>query len=206
MFTTTKYQEDQNSSMTAGRVLRIAPRAAALTIAADPALREPCRLGWTGAAPTLTERADAIDVRYSPAGRLRALSSRRASLTVALNPAIAWTIELRGGVSGLRADLGGLRVAGLAIAGGATDLEVDLPAGELALDVDGGVNRALVRRPLGVAVSVRIDGGVRDLRLDDTRYGAMSRVLLERSGGGAPAIALHVRGGARGLTVAEYAE
>jgi hypothetical protein len=85
--------------------LRITPRAAALTIAADPTLERPYQVSWEGAAPTVRERRDAVEVGYTLAGRLRALAPRGGSLTVTLNPAVAWAIELRGGVSGLRADL-----------------------------------------------------------------------------------------------------
>jgi hypothetical protein len=133
-----------------------------------------------------------------------ARSPRRASLTISLNPAVEWSFELAGGVSGLRADLGALRIAGIGITGGATDLVVDLPqpGAALPLRVEGGVSDATVRRPAGVPVSIRIDGGVRELRLDGSRFGAMSGAVLKHTGAGAAAeVALHVLGGARGLTV-----
>jgi hypothetical protein len=190
--------------MTARRLLRIAPHAAPLTIAADPALEEDYSVRWEGAAPTIREDGEAVDVGYTIGGRLRALSPRRASLTVSLNPAVEWSIELAGGVSGLRADLGALRIAGIGISGGATDLVVDLPQPDAALPVrvEGGVSEAVVRRPAGVPVSIRIDGGVRELRLDGSRFGAMSGAVLKHTGaGGAAEVALHVRGGAHALTV-----
>jgi hypothetical protein len=186
--------------MTGRRLLRIAPRAAALTIAADPALEEDYSVRWEGPEPTVREDGDAIDVRYSIGGRLRALSPRRASLIVTLNPAVEWSLELAGGVSGLRADLGGLIVAGIGISGGATDLPQ--PGAELPLRVEGGVSDAVVRRPAGVPAVIRIEGGVRELRLDGSRFGAMGGKVVQRSGGRAAAdVALHVDGGASGLTV-----
>jgi hypothetical protein len=182
--------------------LRITPRAAALTIAVDPALDADYLVRWEGAAPTTREDGDTIDVGYSIAGRLKALSPHRSSLTVILNPAIAWSIEVAGGVSGLRADFDGASVGELAIGGGATDLVLDL-AGATSVRVEGGVSGAVVRRPADVPVSVRIDGGVRDLSLDGDRFGALSRAIVERIGGdpSSDELALHVLGGARGLTV-----
>lgn len=198
MFTKANYMEDRMTSMT----LRITPRAAALTIAADPALETDYLVRWEGATPTIREDGDTVDVGYSIGGRLRALSPHRSSLTVILNPAIAWSIELAGGVSGLRADFDGARVGELAIRGGATDLALDL-AGATSVRVEGGVSGAVVRRPADVPVSVRIDGGAHELRLDGDRFGALSRAVVKRVGGdpSGDELALHVLGGARGLTV-----
>jgi hypothetical protein len=198
MFTTPKYQAARNMSMT----LRIIPRAAALTIAGDASLDEPYRLSWEGAAPTVRDGENEVAVDYGFGSRLRV---RRASLAVLLNPALAWSIELAGGVSGLRAALGGLDVTGIGITGGASDVEIDLPqpVRDLPLRIEGGVSGAVLRRPEAVPVGVRIDGGVRDLHVDYTRFGAMSGLVLERAVGepGAAAVALDVAGGARGLTI-----
>lgn len=191
------------------RRLCIAPRAATLTIAADPALEADYRASWQGAAPTVRERGAAIEIGYTIGGRLRAFSIRRGSLTLALNPAAGWAIELRGGVAGVRADLRELRLSELVVSGGASDLVLDLPDAGAApsLRVEGGLSRAVVRRPPSVPLSVQIDGGARDLRLDDIELGSIGRVVRQRTpgeDGSGEEVALRVLGGASGLTVAAY--
>ncbi|MEA2181008.1 MAG: hypothetical protein QOF69_193 [Solirubrobacteraceae bacterium] len=186
--------------------LCITPRAALLTIVADPALEDAYRVTWDGAVPSVREHGHAIEVDYTIAGRVRALSTRSGSLTVALHPSVAWSIELRGGVSGLRADLRDLRVCELAIGGGARDVVVDLPqpSGELVLSIAGGLSKGVVRRPAATPVSVEIDGGATNLRLDDTEFGAIGDVVRQRTSADTNAdgvVELRVFGGASGLTV-----
>jgi hypothetical protein len=187
--------------------LRITPRAAALTITADPTLEEPYRVGWEGVEPRVRERDDAIEIDYPIPARLQTLTPGRGSLSVALNPAADWAIELDGGVSGLRADLRELRVSAIEIGGGARDVVVDLPepSGALQVRVEGGASGVAVRRPAGVPVSVAIDGGATGLRLDDSEFGAIGGGVRQRTPGEGTGgeIALHVRGGASGLTVGE---
>jgi hypothetical protein len=192
---------------TTTHTLHITPRAAALTIAADHALERPYQLSWEGAEPTVREQSDEVHVGYALGGRLRAMSRRGAALTVVLNPAVAWAIELDGGVSGLRADLRDLEVAEITITGGASDVELDLrePSRELALRVAGGLSQATVRRPAGVPVAVEIEGGASELRLDDQHLGAVGGVVRQRTGrraNGSGEIAVRVAGGASGLSVA----
>lgn len=188
------------------RTVVIAPRAARLTIAADPGLGQPACVRWEGAEPIVAETGDAIEIHYSIAARLRAIAPHRSSLSVALNPAFAWAIVMRGGVSGLRADLRGLSVTEVAISGGARDVVFDMPApsGVLALEVRGGISRATVRRPRATPATVEINGGASDLRVDDVVFGALGGLVRHRTvghQGAAGHIALRVRGGASGLTV-----
>ena len=129
--------------------IQVTPRATQLTIVADASLERPFAVGSEGAEPVIRERGDAVEIEYSFAGRVRAASSRRGSLTVTLNPSYAWEIDLRGGVSGLRADLSGLDVSAISVGGGASDIAIDLPAphGELPLRIEGGVSRARSAAP-----------------------------------------------------------
>jgi hypothetical protein len=191
-----------HATHTAAR-LRIAPRAADLTIVADPSLDVLFDVDWTGAEPTVRAEDDRVDIRYTPRARLRALAPRSTSLTLRLNPAAHWTIELAGGVSGLRADLSDLSVAAFTIEGGASDVELTLPApdGELPLRIDGGVSKGTVRRPAGVPVDVAIDGGASNLRVDERVLGAVGGELQLPGGEGDDRVAVHVRGGASRLTI-----
>jgi enamine deaminase RidA (YjgF/YER057c/UK114 family) len=165
------------------RTLRIAPRAGTLAIHADPQLKADYRVDWGGAEPTVCESGGEIEVGYTVGARLRALSPRPGSLTVALNPDVSWSIELAGGVSGLRADLRDLQVSAIAISGGASDAVLDLPRprDELSLRVEGGVSDALVRRPADIAAAVEIDGGASQLNLDGTEFGAIGGVVRQRT-------------------------
>jgi hypothetical protein len=186
--------------------LRITLRAAELTITSDPTLERPYRLRWEGPAPTVREHGGEVEIGYTLAGRLRALSPRGGSLGVAVNPAFRWTIELRGGVSGLRADLRDLQVGELAVTGGARDIELDLPRprDRLELRVEGGLSGATVHRPAGVPVAVEIDGGATDLRLDDVHLGAVGGTVRQRTPAepdGEGEIAIRVLGGASQLTI-----
>lgn len=187
------------------QVLQITPRAARLTLAADAALERPIQVDWEGTAPTVRERGGRIEVAYSLGGRIRELSPRRGVLAVALDPAEAWTIELRGGVSGLQADLRYIQVTAIVVSGGASDIAIDLPRpqDELMLRVEGGASRAMIRRPAGVPVSLAIDGGATDLRLDDAHLGSVGGTIRQRTPGDRDqaGIAVRVLGGASGLTI-----
>jgi hypothetical protein len=193
--------------MASNHRLHITPRAAALRIAADPTLERLYKLSGKGAEPKVREDGDEIHIAYTIGGRLRAMTGRGGALTVALNPTVPWAIELDGGVSGLRADLHDLEVSEVAISGGASDVELELPepSGELALRVEGGLSRGTMRRPAGVPVDVQIDGGATDLRLDDEHLAAVGGAVRQRTHGGTAGsgeITVGIAGGASGLTVA----
>jgi hypothetical protein len=197
-----------NLTTTAAR-LRIAPRAATLVLVGDPTLDRLYAAEWAVAAPQIEEREGEIDVRYTIGDRMKALGPRNASLTLRLNPAARWTLDIDGGVSGLRADLRDLGVASIAIAGGATDVELDLPAprGELAVTIAGGVSRAAIRRPAAIPVGVEIAGGASRLRLDEEAIGAVGghvRLVTPAGAHGDDRVALAIRGGASRLTIGPH--
>jgi hypothetical protein len=186
--------------------LRITPRAAALTIGADRTLERLFRISSHGARPRVREHDGETEVDYTLGGRLRALSSRIGSLTVALNPTAVWAIELRGGVSGLRADLRDLTVSGVAITGSAHDIAVDLGrlAPEVVVQITGSVSEAIVRRPPGVPAALEINGGATGVRLDGEDLGPSAGALRRQSGGEASGdgeIAVRIHGAASGVTI-----
>jgi hypothetical protein len=183
--------------------LRIAPRAADLSLVADPTLERLYDIDWTGAEPSIREDDGAVDIRYTLRGRLQALAPHGASLALRLTPAAIWTIELDRGVSGLRADLRDLQVAAVVIRGGASDVELDLPTprGELAVRIEGGVSTATVRHPEGVPVDLAIDGGASRLRFDEHAIGSAGGELRFPGAPGADRVALQILGGASHLTI-----
>jgi hypothetical protein len=102
---------------------------------------------------------------------------------IALNARIPWDVEVRGGASRLLADLSGLRLGSLQVDGGASRLEVVLPApsGTVTVVILGGASNVAIRRPEGVAARLRVDGGATNLTFDDRHIGAAGSALDLRS-------------------------
>jgi hypothetical protein len=125
---------------------------------------------------------------------------------VVLHPAVAWTLDVRGGLARFDADLVAGKLARLDISGGVSDAILDLPApaGVTPIRIAGGVSNLGLRRPAAVGVAVTVDGGVSDLRLDEQRFGAIGGGARLASGAidDASRYALEIRGGASGLLVA----
>jgi hypothetical protein len=101
---------------------------------------------------------------------------------VALNVHIPWDVEVRGGASGLVADLCELRLGSLSLDGGVSRIKVVLPVptGTVRVAILGGASNVAILRPHGVAVRLRVGGGPTNLTFDDRRIGAAG-------GGDAPA-------------------
>ena len=127
---------------------------------------------------------------------------------VALNAVIPWDVEVRGGASRLTADLSGLRIGSLKVDGGASRLEVVLPApsGIVTVVVCGGASNVAISRPEGVAARLRVDGGVTNLRFDYRHIGAAGGELNLRSrnyDGAADRYDIAVTGGANNMSIDE---
>lgn len=125
---------------------------------------------------------------------------------VALNSSIPWDIEVRGGASRLVADLRGLRLGSLTVDGGASRLEVILPApsGSVTVLIDGGASNVAVHHPEGVSARLCVEGGVTNLTFDDRHIGAAGGELDLQSrtyGGAADCYEVFVTGGANNLSV-----
>jgi hypothetical protein len=98
---------------------------------------------------------------------------------IALNAGIPWDVDVRGGASRLLADLSGLRLGSLKVDGGASRLEVVLPApsGAVAVVILGGASNVAIHRPNGVAARLRVGGGATNLQFDERHIGAAGREL-----------------------------
>ncbi len=125
---------------------------------------------------------------------------------IALNARIPWEVEVRGGASRLLADLSGLRLGSLKVDGGASRLEVVLPApsGIVTVVILGGASNVAIRRPEGVAARLRVDGGATNLTFDDRHIGAAGGELDLQSGaydGAADRYDIAVTGGANNLRI-----
>ena len=71
-----------------------------------------------------------------------------------------WAIDIEGGVSGLAADLSGLTLRELTIAGGVRDVALLLPVpeGHVPVRIEGGASKLSITRPAGAVASLRIGG------------------------------------------------
>lgn len=104
--------------------------------------------------------------------------------TIALNTSIPWHIEIRGGGSRLMADLGGLQITEIELAGGVADAKLILPRqfGATPIRASGGISDLTIVRPEGVGVRIDISGGVAEMILDDLTIDAVGELRLESTG------------------------
>lgn len=118
-----------------------------------------------------------MTIRFPDCDWLNLRSERPAE--VELNARIPWDVEIRGGASRLAADLRELRLGSLSLDGGASRLEVVLPApsGAVAVVILGGASNVAILRPNGVAARLRVGGGATNLQFDERHIGAAGREL-----------------------------
>ena len=141
------------------------------------------RATFDGPAPEVKAEGGTVTVRYPR--RLWLLGRGQQGAEVALNAAIPWRIEVRGGVSDVNAELGGLDLSGLEVRGGASLFRVDLPepSGTVPVRISGGASEIFIRRPRGVAARVRLKGWASHLTFDDDSFDTMgSDVRLQSPG------------------------
>ncbi|BCJ54268.1 hypothetical protein Asp14428_57430 [Actinoplanes sp. NBRC 14428] len=87
---------------------------------------------------------------------------------VLLNTAVRWRLTMTGGVQRGAFDLGGARIEGVNLVGGATRLELTLPRpdGTLPIRMSGGVNQFEVSAAPSVPVRVRTRRGAGQVKFD----------------------------------------
>jgi hypothetical protein len=155
--------------------LRFTNGAHRIVIRADLHLRGLYRARFGARMPIVGVRRGIVTIRYPwfPAGDWVNDRSERLA-EVELNASIPWNVEVRGSASRLLADLRGLRLGSLSLEGGASRLEVVLPAppGTVAAVILGGASNVAIHRPTGVAARLRVDGGATNLTFDDRHLGA----------------------------------
>jgi hypothetical protein len=163
-------------SSTSGR-LRFTCGAHRVVIRADVYLRGLYRARFGYRKPVVGVRGDVVTIRFPDCDWLNLRSERPAE--VELNARIPWDVEIRGGASRLVADLRELRLGSLSLDGGASRLEVVLPApsGAVAVVILGGASNVAILRPNGVAARLRVGGGATNLQFDERHIGAAGREL-----------------------------
>jgi hypothetical protein len=130
---------------------------------------------FAGRAPVVRIDGGLVRLAYQRSFRDLAFDWRGCRADVALAPSLPWDVIIRGGVSGLNADLDGIRLASFEIAGGVSDARLRLPrpVGTVRLFVLGGVNQLSVSRPADVPVHVAVHGGAHELAVDTLHLGAV---------------------------------
>lgn len=187
--------------------LRFTNGAHRIAIRADLHLRGLYRARFGDRTPTIRVQRDVVTIRFP---RVPACDWVNCWLEhpaeVELSARIPWDIDVRGGASRLVADLRGLRLGSLKVDGGASRLEVVLPApaGTVAVVILGGASNVAIRRPNGVAARLRVGGGATNLRFDDRHIGAAGGELDLQSGdydGAADRYDIAVTGGVNNFSV-----
>ena len=190
--------------VTAGR-LEFTKGDAKVTLRGDESLTELYRATFEGPAPEITVKGGTVTVQQRR--RFRPFDWRAQSADFSLTTAGPWDISLRGGMWNLVADFSALRVTALEVTGGASDIEVTLPApvGIVPVRVSGGASEVLLRRPAGTEARAEMNGGASQLIFDGQRLGAVGGRMVLASGGFAEAAdryEIRFTGGASQVTVA----
>ena len=187
--------------------LRFTNGAYRAVIRADPHLRGLYRARFGDRMPTVAVRAGAVTIRNPRVPSRDWLDDgSEPPAEIELNARVPWDVEVRGGASRLLADLRGLRLGSLSVDGGASRLEVVLPApsGAVAVVILGGASNVAIHRPAGAAVRLRLDGGATNLDFDERHIGAAGGELDLRSGdygGATDSYGITVTGGANNFII-----
>ncbi|GAA1587238.1 hypothetical protein GCM10009678_82160 [Actinomadura kijaniata] len=145
------------------------PGAADLVLRADPGMSEPYKLAFDGVLPEVWPVTGGVVVDFP---RSFHVGDRRNGGEVVLDAAESWEVEVRGRASRVRADLRGLRLAGLDLQGGVEHVHLDLPEphGRVPVRVAGGAVDLTFRRPAGVPVRLAVTGGSTRLTIGGRRF------------------------------------
>ena len=187
--------------------LRFTNGAHRVVILAGSHLRGLYRASFGERMPIVVVRGGVVSIRYTRVASCDWTGNRpERPAEVALNAGIPWDVEVRGGASRLLADLSGLRLGSLSVDGGASRLEVVLPAlpGTVSVIILGGASNVVIRRPTGVAARLRVDGGATNLKFDDRHICAAGGELNLQSrdyDGATDRYDIAVTGGANNLSI-----
>src|SRR5215217_3801040 len=132
--------------------LRFTNGAHRVVIRADSHLRGLYRASFGERMPSVVGQGGVVSIRYTQVASCDWTGYRpERPAEVVLNAGIPWDVEVRGSASRLTADLSGLRLGSLKVAGGASRLEVVLPApsGIVGVVIIGGASDVAIRRPKG---------------------------------------------------------
>jgi len=157
--------------------------AAKVKIGSDTELTELYRAEFQGGTPDV--RVEGGIVSIGAKRRFRPFDWRGAESDIWLTDKVPWEISMKGGMWELRADLRGLELRELTLGGGASDVEVWLPAPTTVVPIrlSGGASHVRLHRPKGTALRAEVTGGASQLTFDGQSLGAVGgRNHLESPG------------------------
>lgn len=181
--------------VTSGRLIFLSG-APNISVRGDATLTELYRAEFAGPVPRMRVRGGIVTVSYphfgwfdwraQVAGQNLVASAhwRKDTGVIALNANIPWAIELRGGVSSWAADLRTIRLESFDLRGGASKVELKLPApiGVVPIRIQGGMSRVSLLRPAGVAAGLEVRGGVSEVSVDGERIKGAGQLSMQTPG------------------------
>jgi len=158
-------------------------RAPNVTLGTDPSLAGLYRARYEGTPPKVRDRGGVVTIEYGP--RFRPTDWSRQAADIKLNPSVGWRIEATRGMTGLRADLQGVRLLGMEVEHAASGWELTLarPVGPVQLRFRGGAREVTIHRPAGTAARVQVTGGSSGLTFDDQSYKAVAGEAVWKTSG-----------------------
>lgn len=112
-------------------------------------------------------------------------NDQRRSVKVTLANRLPW--QLRGSLGATRGtlDLTGVKLSGLKLDSGASNLAVRLPqpSGTVPVAIDGGALQLTITRPSGTPTQVSMDGGASNLTIDGRHFAAFAHGIAFTSSG-----------------------
>jgi len=147
--------------------------ASMLSIRGDSDLGELYHARFEGPVPDVFQHGSTVTIKHTMRSWPFDWGARTADVT--LYAGVPWAISLRGGIWKLSADLRNVRLESLEVAGGASDIEVWLPAahGTVLVRVSGGASKVALHRPADVPVRADVSGGANQLVFDGQRLGGI---------------------------------
>lgn len=191
------------AGVTLGR-LEFIKGAAKVKIAVDATLTDLYRGEFEGGVPDIDINGGTVVIGRKR--RFLPFDWRVAKSEIWLNPAVPWEVSLKGGMWKLAADFRGLELRFLEVGGGASDVEIWLPApaGVVPVRISGGASHVRLHRPTGSALRAEVTGGASQLVFDRKSLGSFGgRNRLETPGFSAASARYEVRmsGGASELEI-----
>jgi hypothetical protein len=202
--------------VTSGRLIFLsgAPR---MHVRGDASIGDLYKATFAGPVPRMRVRGGVVTVSYPRLGwfdwraeiagqHIEAQAHwRKDNGEIALNSTIPWAIELRGGVSSWAADLRSIQLESFELKGGASKIEMRLgtPVGIVPIRIHGGMSRVAIDRPLGVAATLSISGGVSEVLVDGQGHKGAGSLSLQTPGAdrAADRYEIEVGGGASKITI-----
>jgi hypothetical protein len=127
---------------------------------------------------------NALAIRSAASRSIPFFQPQSQNLDLTLSTHVPWSLSVEGGAANLRLDLGELKVAGLRVGGGASDLDATLgtPVGTALVGISGGASSVSLHLPSGSQWRVRVSGGASSVSVDGNDLSGGDQVTRSSSG------------------------